>query len=121
MGPSSGVGVLVEQGRRLGQQRAELGLDEGGQLRPLRQAREQRVGAEVAELVEVLLAAAAAELDRDARLLEGALQGVGLGLAVARGLAESMGARIATEDTPGGGLTFIVDLPACRRPQEDAS
>jgi len=37
--------------------------------------------------------------------------GVGLGLAVARGLTEAMGGTITTEATPGGGLTFTVDLP----------
>ncbi|CAN7282434.1 ATP-binding protein [Knoellia sp. LjRoot47] len=40
--------------------------------------------------------------------------GVGLGLAVARGLAESMGGSVVPEDTPGGGLTVVVDLPAAR-------
>ncbi len=37
--------------------------------------------------------------------------GVGLGLAVARGLAEAVGARIEAEDTPGGGLTMVVSMP----------
>ncbi|UFN43100.1 sensor histidine kinase [Nocardioides okcheonensis] len=37
--------------------------------------------------------------------------GVGLGLAVALGLTEAMGGTIATEDTPGGGLTFVLELP----------
>ena len=37
--------------------------------------------------------------------------GVGLGLAVARGLAEAVEATIEVEDTPGGGLTFIVTVP----------
>lgn len=37
--------------------------------------------------------------------------GVGLGLAVARGLTEAMGGSIVSEQTPGGGLTFVVDLP----------
>ena len=37
--------------------------------------------------------------------------GVGLGLAVARGLAESMGATVTADDTPGGGLTMTIDLP----------
>lgn len=37
--------------------------------------------------------------------------GVGLGLAVARGLAESMGGSVTAEDTPGGGLTMVIDLP----------
>ncbi|MGZ4745248.1 MAG: sensor histidine kinase [Oryzihumus sp.] len=38
-------------------------------------------------------------------------EGVGLGLAVARGLTEAMGGTLAAEDTPGGGLTMVVDLP----------
>ena len=38
--------------------------------------------------------------------------GVGLGLAVARGLAETMGATVTADDTPGGGLTMTIDLPA---------
>jgi two-component system, OmpR family, sensor histidine kinase KdpD len=38
--------------------------------------------------------------------------GVGLGLAVARGFVEAMGGQIAAEDTPGGGLTMVISLPA---------
>lgn len=38
--------------------------------------------------------------------------GVGLGLAVARGLAEAVDATIEAEDTPGGGLTMILTVPA---------
>lgn len=38
--------------------------------------------------------------------------GVGLGLSVARGFAEAMGGTISATDTPGGGLTILVDLPA---------
>jgi two-component system sensor histidine kinase KdpD len=38
--------------------------------------------------------------------------GVGLGLAVARGLTEAMGGTLSAEDTPGGGLTMVVALPA---------
>ncbi len=37
--------------------------------------------------------------------------GVGLGLAVARGLAESMQATVSVDDTPGGGLTMTIDVP----------
>ena len=37
--------------------------------------------------------------------------GVGLGLAVARGLVEAMGGTIGAEDTPGGGLTVVLELP----------
>jgi two-component system sensor histidine kinase KdpD len=36
---------------------------------------------------------------------------VGLGLAVARGLTEAMDGTLWAEDTPGGGLTIVVDLP----------
>jgi two-component system, OmpR family, sensor histidine kinase KdpD len=38
--------------------------------------------------------------------------GVGLGLAVAKGFAETMGGTIIALDTPGGGLTVRVTLPA---------
>jgi two-component system sensor histidine kinase KdpD len=38
--------------------------------------------------------------------------GVGLGLAVAKGFAEAMGGRILARDTPGGGLTVQIRLPA---------
>ncbi len=37
--------------------------------------------------------------------------GIGLGLAVARGLAEAMGGRVGAEPTPGGGLTLVIALP----------
>ncbi len=37
--------------------------------------------------------------------------GVGLGLAVARGLADAVDATIEVDDTPGGGLTMIVTVP----------
>ena len=38
--------------------------------------------------------------------------GVGLGLAVARGLSEALDGSVWAEDTPGGGLTVVVSLPA---------
>ncbi|KZS61044.1 histidine kinase [Mycobacterium kansasii] len=42
--------------------------------------------------------------------------GVGLGMSVARGFVEAMGGTVVAGDTPGGGLTVVVDLaapPAC--------
>jgi two-component system sensor histidine kinase KdpD len=38
--------------------------------------------------------------------------GVGLGLAVARGFVEAMGGEIEVEDTPGGGVTMVMRIPA---------
>ncbi|MBW0091596.1 sensor histidine kinase, partial [Pseudonocardia sp. KRD-188] len=46
--------------------------------------------------------------------------GVGLGLSVARGFTEAMGGALTAEDTPGGGLTLVVALPAARRPTRAA-
>ncbi|HEX8005233.1 MAG TPA: ATP-binding protein, partial [Trebonia sp.] len=37
---------------------------------------------------------------------------VGLGLALSRGLTEAMEGTLTAEDTPGGGLTMTVSLPA---------
>lgn len=37
--------------------------------------------------------------------------GLGLGLAVARGLAAAMGGRVSAEPTPGSGLTLVIALP----------
>ncbi|MDG3011046.1 sensor histidine kinase KdpD [Rhodococcus sp. D2-41] len=42
--------------------------------------------------------------------------GVGLGLSVVRGFVEAMGGTVSATDTPGGGLTVVVDLAA---PGED--
>ncbi len=39
-------------------------------------------------------------------------EGLGLGLAVARGLTEAQGGVLRAEDTTGGGLTMLVELPA---------
>ena len=47
--------------------------------------------------------------------------GVGLGLAVARGLAEAVGARLEAEDTPGGGLTMVVSIPLATSHAETTS
>jgi two-component system sensor histidine kinase KdpD len=41
--------------------------------------------------------------------------GVGLGLALSRGLTEAMGGSLDPEDTPGGGLTMTLSLPAAPR------
>ncbi|WVH85070.1 DUF4118 domain-containing protein [Lentzea sp. DG1S-22] len=41
--------------------------------------------------------------------------GVGLGLSVAKGFTEAMGGTITMEDTPGGGLTVVISLPAEER------
>ncbi len=38
--------------------------------------------------------------------------GLGLGLALSRGFTEGMGGTLTPEDTPGGGLTMVVALPA---------
>jgi len=38
-------------------------------------------------------------------------EGLGLGLAVAKGLTEALGGTLLAEDTPGGGLTMVVELP----------
>ncbi|MFC9330181.1 ATP-binding protein [Kitasatospora sp. NPDC057015] len=38
--------------------------------------------------------------------------GVGLGLALSRGLTEAMGGTLDVEDTPGGGTTMLLTLPA---------
>ena len=39
-------------------------------------------------------------------------EGVGLGLAIARGFAEAMGGTVSAERTPGGGATMVVRLKA---------
>ena len=41
--------------------------------------------------------------------------GVGLGLALSRGLTEAMGGTLEPEETPGGGLTMVVSLPPSRQ------
>ncbi|WP_370943484.1 DUF4118 domain-containing protein [Amycolatopsis sp. cg5] len=51
--------------------------------------------------------------DRDAT------PGVGLGLSVAKGFTEAMGGGIRAEDTPGGGLTVVISLPAYRSAMEE--
>ena len=38
------------------------------------------------------------------------LAGVGLGLAVSRGFVQAVGGDLRLDDTPGGGLTVVIDL-----------
>jgi two-component system, OmpR family, sensor histidine kinase KdpD len=38
--------------------------------------------------------------------------GIGLGLALSKGFVEGMGGTLSAEDTPGGGLTMVISLPA---------
>ena len=45
------------------------------------------------------------------RLGDRGTEGVGLGLAIARGLTVAMGGTLRPDDTPGGGLTMVVSLP----------
>jgi two-component system sensor histidine kinase KdpD len=47
--------------------------------------------------------------------------GVGLGLAVARGFLEAVGGTLRAEDTPGGGLTMVLTLPAAAGPPPGAA
>ncbi|MBF4636184.1 sensor histidine kinase KdpD [Agreia pratensis] len=47
--------------------------------------------------------------------------GLGLGLALSKGFVEGMGGTIEAEDTPGGGLTMVVSLPAADPAVEETS
>jgi two-component system sensor histidine kinase KdpD len=42
--------------------------------------------------------------------------GVGLGLALSRGLTEAMGGTLEPDETPGGGLTMTLSLPGVPYP-----
>jgi two-component system sensor histidine kinase KdpD len=44
--------------------------------------------------------------------------GIGLGLALARGLAEAMAGSLEPEETPGGGLTMVLTLPTAPRAEQ---
>ncbi|HJU51291.1 MAG TPA: ATP-binding protein, partial [Acidimicrobiia bacterium] len=44
------------------------------------------------------------------RLGQQAGKGVGLGLAVSRGLLEAMGNNLIIENTPGGGTTMVIEF-----------
>ena len=48
-------------------------------------------------------------------------RGLGLGLSVARGFVEAMGGTLTADDTPGGGLTMTVSLPAAISPAPAAA
>ncbi|MGW2934969.1 ATP-binding protein [Streptomyces sp. NPDC001156] len=44
--------------------------------------------------------------------------GLGLGLALSKGLAEAMNGTLTPEDTPGGGLTMVLSLPVAEPSQQ---
>jgi len=50
------------------------------------------------------------------RLGDSSPDGLGLGLAVAHGLAEAVGVELTADDTPGGGLTMVVSIPLAPEP-----
>ena len=45
--------------------------------------------------------------------------GAGLGLALARGLAEAMHGSVEPEETPGGGLTMVISMPVAPSSADD--
>ncbi len=47
--------------------------------------------------------------------------GLGLGLALSKGFAEGMGGTLTPEDTPGGGLTMVISLPADESSDQDGA
>lgn len=51
---------------------------------------------------------------------EGSRRGMGIGLAVVRGLTEAMGGRVAAEASALGGLRVVVGLPAAEEPPRPA-
>lgn len=53
------------------------------------------------------------------RLDDRATGGIGLGLSIARSFTDAMGGFLTPSQTPGGGLTMTVDLPAAREPQHE--
>ncbi|MBB1024300.1 sensor histidine kinase, partial [Dietzia sp. DQ12-76] len=50
-----------------------------------------------------------------------ASSGIGLGLSVVRGFVEAMGGTVSIDETPGGGTTVEVDLPACRDSEREGA
>ena len=50
------------------------------------------------------------------RLGDSSPDGLGLGLAVAQGLATAVGAELTAEDTHGGGLTMVLSVQLAAEP-----
>jgi two-component system sensor histidine kinase KdpD len=48
-------------------------------------------------------------------------EGTGMGLAICRGIVAALEGSLRVETTPGGGATFILSLPATRRPVAERS
>jgi two-component system, OmpR family, sensor histidine kinase KdpD len=83
-------------------------------LRPMLRAKEEgdRVVLDVVDHGPGVPAALKERIFEPFARLDKRSPGVGLGLAVAKGFAEAMGGTIVAVDTPGGGLTVRVTLPA---------
>lgn len=88
---------------------------------PLSQPASIRAGRPTAEKIELTITDHGPGVSEDhrARMFEpfqtvgdrGREEGLGMGLAIARGLALSMGVELRPSETPGGGLTMTVALP----------
>jgi two-component system sensor histidine kinase KdpD len=83
-------------------------------LRPMLRAKEEgdRVVLDVVDHGSGVPAGLKEQIFEPFARLDARSPGVGLGLAVAKGFAEAMGGTIVAVDTPGGGLTVRVTLPA---------